>query len=132
MWAATVGANAKRFKLYQLLLGSAVAPASQASEFAVRRISARGTQNASFTPNPLDPADGAAQFTFDTGWAVNPTVTASSDMLNPSMNQQATFQWQVPQGYELIVPGTAGAGLALMSQSTTAAVAYMEQGWFEE
>src|SRR5262249_53069121 len=101
------GGTSGRVRLYHILCGSPAAPANQAAQFAVRRTSARGTQSTSFTPKPLDPADVACNATYDTSWAANPTITASSDLLNWAQNQQATFQWMVDPTNGLIIPATA-------------------------
>lgn len=122
----------KRVRVYGLIVGCEAAPANQASQFSFRRTSARGTSSATVTPNPLDPADGAFLGTFDTGWSGNPTITANSDLEQLSMNQQATAQIMLGPGYEMVIPLTSGAGIALMSVATTAAASYQFSQLFEE
>ncbi len=131
MFCLTGGVN-KRLRLYHLIAGCPIAPANQASSFEVQRTSARGTTSASFTPNPLDPADPACSATHDLTWAANPTITANSCMLPFPFNQQATFQWMVDPSNGIIVPATAGAGLAGVCVSTTSAVQYNFGIYFEE
>jgi hypothetical protein len=131
MWCLT-GGTAGRLSLYHLILGSAATPGNQAGLFALRRTSARGTQSTSFTPKPLDPADVACNATFDLTWSADPTVTASSDLLEIPVNQQATFQWMVDPSYGIKVPATSGAGLAMMSVSTTSAAAHTHSVFFVE
>lgn len=127
------GGTLKRLRLYGIIIGSVAAPANQANQFSVRRTSARGTSSQTVTPNPLDPADPACQALFDTGWSVNPTITASSDLApNVSLNQQSTFSAQLGATYEMVIPAVSGAGAALMAVATTAAVACQFWTAFEE
>lgn len=127
------GGATKRVRLYHLIVGSPATPGNQAGRFAIRRTSADGTSNASFTPTPLDPADPAAISEFATGWAVMPTITANSDMLHFSVNQQATFQWMVdPDRGAIVIPATSEAGLALMAVATTSAASHQFNAFFQE
>jgi hypothetical protein len=121
-----VGATTTRLRLYDFISGSDATPADAAFKLAFRRISAAGTTSATVTPNPLDPADPASLAAYGTAWNINPTVTASSEVLQVAHNQRATFRWvAIPDG-ELIVPATSGAGLALMAvvASATSNVAW--------
>lgn len=120
-----VGGATRRFSLYYLNIGCDAAPADSAFEFAVRRITARGTQSASFVLNPHDPADPVATTLMDTAWAVNPTITANSELLPVGMHQRTTFQWQQDPDFGLIVAATAGAGLALMSVTASSPVNFV-------
>jgi hypothetical protein len=127
------GGTSKRVRLYHLIIGSPATPGNQAGRFAVRRASAAGTPNASFTPTALDPADPACSAAFSTGWAVMPTITANSDMLHPSLNQQSTFQWMVdPDRGAIVIPATSGAGLPLMAVATTSAASHSFNAFFQE
>lgn len=76
----------------------------------IRRITASGTGTA-FTPNPLDPADGAASALVETSHTVDPTITANSDLLDVGGHQRSSYQWYAPPGGEIIVPVTNNAGL---------------------
>lgn len=126
------GGTSGRVRLYHLLIGSPATPGNQAAQFAIRRTTARGTQSASFTPKPLDPADVACNATWDSAWAANPTITAASDLLVIAMNQQASWQWMVDPTYGLVIPATAGNGLALLSDATTSAASFLYNGFFKE
>lgn len=131
MWALT-GGTSKRVRVYHTIIGSVATPANQAAHFAIRRTSVAGTTNLAFTATKLDPADPAAIAVFDTGWAVNPTITAASDLLVLPMNQQATVQWMVDPSNGLVIPATSGAGLVQMSVATTSAAAFLHNVFFEE
>lgn len=120
-----VGIATTRIRVYDFISGSDATPADNAGKFSFRRISARGTSTASVTPNPLDPADPASlAAAYDTAWSGNPTITANSDLLQFAHNQRATFRWVAAPDSELIIPATAGAGLALMAVVTTATANY--------
>ncbi len=119
-----VGAATTRLRVYDVVSGSDATPADAAAKLSFRRISAGGTTSATFTPTALDPADPASLATYGTAWNINPTVTASSDVLQVAHNQRATFRWVAVPDSELIVPATAGAGLALMSVVASATANY--------
>lgn len=131
MWCLT-GGTSKRVRVYHLVIGSPATPANQAGHFAVRRTSAAGTTSSAFTATKLDPADGAAIAVFDLTWAVNPTITASSDVHNVAMNQQATYQWMVDPANGIVIPATSGAGVCLVSVATTSAASHVFGCYFDE
>lgn len=121
----TIVANTTvRGRVYDFISGSDATPADAATKLGLRRISARGTQSTSVTPNALDPADPAALLIYDTAWSVNPTITASSEALQVAHNQRATFRWVAQPDSEIIIPATSGAGLALMSIVASATANY--------
>lgn len=113
-----------RGRIYDFISGSDATPADAATKLGFRRISARGTQSASVTANALDPADPAGLILYDTTWTINPTITASSEVLQVAHNQRATFRWVAQPDGELIIPATSGAGLALMSIVASATANY--------
>lgn len=118
------GATTFRLRLYDFISGSDASPADNAAKFSFRRISSNGTTLATVTPNALDPADPASLAVYTTAWSVNPTITASSDLLQIPHNQRATVRWVAAPDGELVVPATSGAGLALMAVVTSSAVNY--------
>ncbi len=127
-----VGAASRRLKLKDFISGSDATPADAASKLAFLRTSAAGTQTAQVTPNKLDPADGASIATMDTAWSADPTITANSQLLQVAHNQRATFRWVAAPGCELIVPATAGAGLALLAVVASANANYAWCALWEE
>lgn len=121
----TIVANTTvRIRVYDFVSGSDATPADAATKLGFRRISAAGTSSASVTPNALDPADPAALAAYATAWNINPTITASSEVLQVAHNQRATFRWVAVPDSELIIPATSGAGLALMSIVASATANY--------
>jgi hypothetical protein len=126
------GGTTTRLRIGDIIIGSNATPADNYAQFALRRTSAAGTTSATFTPTALDPADPAAAAVFATAWSVNPTITASSDLLEVSMNQRATFRWVAAPDSEIIVPATAGAGVALMSVATSGNASYTHTVLWQE
>jgi hypothetical protein len=102
--------------IYEINAGSD-ATADNAVKYAVMRTSARGTQSATVTPNSVDQnVTQAALTTVDTAWNINPTITASSWILQWGMHQRATYRW-VAYDYTKFLKTQAGTGkgMALMS-----------------
>lgn len=125
MWWLT-GGTVSRLTVYDIISGSDATPADNYAEFALRRATTLGTVSTSFTPTALDPANPAAAATFSLTASAQPTITASSDVLNIAHNQRATFRWVAAPGGELIVPATSANGFALMAVASNATGTY---GW---
>jgi hypothetical protein len=131
MWYLTGGA-VSRLVLYDLVVGSDATPADNYAEFAIRRTTTAGTTTTTFTPTLLDPANGAAAGVFVLTASAQPTITANSDLLNIPINQRATFRWVANPGGELIVPATAGNGLAFMAVASNATATYGITAYWSE
>ena len=127
-----VAATTTRGRLYDFISGSDATPADAATKLGFRRISARGTQSASVVGNALDVADPAALLVYDTAWNINPTITATSEVLQVAHNQRATFRWVAVPDSEIIIPATSGAGLALMSIVASATANYAWTSMWQE
>lgn len=125
------GAATIRPRIYEILMGSD-AVASNAAKYAFQRGTARGTQSTSVTPQALEPSDPGATCTWDNTWSVNPTLTGSAFLWTLGLNQQITYRWLAAPGKELIMPATAGAGLALMCLTQNAAFNAVYTTYFEE
>ena len=126
------GAATVRLRIYDLIASSDASPADASGKFALRRISSNGTTSTTVTANALDPADPAAIAVYTTAWSGNPTITANSDLLQFAHNLRATFRWVAAPNGELVVPATAGAGLALMAVVTNTASNYAWTTHWEE
>lgn len=98
--------------IYFLTIGSAATPADQASSLKILRFTAAGTSTA-FTPVAHDPGDPASLAAGGYNHTVEPTYTASSDLLHFSINQQNTYKWETLPQYGLKAPATAANGLGL-------------------
>lgn len=111
-----MGTATNQIAIYQITSGSD-ASADNAVKYAIRRTSARGTAATSYTPNPVDQnITQAALSTWDLTWNINPTITASSEVLQWAQHQRATVIW-VAYDYSKMLRSQAGTGkgLALMS-----------------
>lgn len=102
--------------IYEINAGSD-ATADNAVKYSLMRVSARGTSSTSVVANAVDQnVTQSALTTFDTAWNINPTITATSQILQWGMHQRATYRW-VAYDYTKFLRTQAGTGkgLALMS-----------------
>lgn len=102
--------------IYEINAGSD-ASADNAVKYAIMRVSARGTSSTSVTANAVDQnVTQAALSTWDTAWNINPTITASSQILQWAQHQRATYRW-VAYDYTKLLRSQAGTGkgMALLS-----------------
>ena len=88
------------------------ATADNAYTIQVQRITAVGSGGTAFTPTILDPADGAASAVARIADTTDPTITASSQLLQLGGHQRATVMWYAPPGGEIIIPATNSVGIA--------------------
>jgi hypothetical protein len=114
----------KRGKVVDIMIGAASNPNATDTyvQWDVSRITATGAgAYTAFTPNPTDPADGAAvNVSGVNATAEATTITANSSIWNETVNQRGAFRWQaVQESQALIWAATAGTGLILRAQSVT-------------
>jgi hypothetical protein len=108
------GIELRRFKLYDLNVGSDATPADVAITWLVGRTNtAAPTGGSAANPNPLDAAD-AAMSTLGMQ-AGTGGVTAGVTLMEFALNQRATFRWVAAPGSELVVPATANNGLQFLT-----------------
>lgn len=119
--AAVVATTAIRPMVNELEIGVSTTPADQTLQVTLSRHTAAGTAT-SFTPNPLDPADTACVSLGKITHTVEPTYTASQDLLNIYLNQRATFRWVAQDGRECVAPATAANGLGLRNLTSSASM----------
>lgn len=122
----------RRGKLYDFLLSSVATPADQAVKLSLGRTTAQGTAGASFTPNNLDSAGPAGEYSAGTAHSSEPTYTSNKELLVVSMNQRATFRWVAAPGGELVMPATQNAGIGSKSKSSTSTQAHELTVFHEE
>jgi len=96
------------------------ATADNAYTIMVKRITAAGSGGTTFTPTLFDPADGAASAVVRINDTTDPTITASSQLLQLGGHQRSTVMWYAPDGGEIIVPVTNNAGLVTQCTTVTA------------
>ncbi len=117
-----MGTATSQIGIYEINSGSD-ATADNAIKYSIRRNSARGTQSATVTPTAADQnVTQAALTTCDTAWNINPTITASSDVLQWGQHQRGTYRW-VAYDYTKFIRSQAGTGkgFSLMSVVVTSA-----------
>lgn len=115
------GTAAIRPKIYELNFGSPATPADNAADANVKRSTVVGTTTA-FTPTALDPADSMASVTAGyVNASVDPTYTASSQMLAFGWNQRAAYRWLANPDSEIVCAVGAGLGLGVQNQVVNAA-----------
>lgn len=118
----TIGAvsttQARRGKIYDLILGSEATPADAAVLWTVRRYTAAGT-NTAVTVAKMDDADAAFLGAAGENHSAEPTYTANTTVLNIPMNQRATFRWVAAPGGELVWPATTANGFGIFPTFST-------------
>lgn len=108
------GASMRRFRIWDVVLGSEAAAADNPFLFVFQRCTTTGTRTA-VTPQPLDPADAAAVTTAGENHTAEPTYTANAILLDVAMNQRTTMRWQVDPQDGLVVPATANNGIGIQT-----------------
>lgn len=104
-----MGTATSNVGIFELNVGSD-ATADNAAKYSIARTSARSTQATTVTPTALDQnVTQAALTTCDVTWNINPTITASSAILQWGMHQRATYRW-VAYDYSKFLRSQAGAG----------------------
>ena len=114
-------ATLKRGRIMELLVGADGAPNATDCQivYDVSRQTAAGTSTA-ITPTPKDPADVAAGTVGAANFTAEGTITATSTLLNMSLNQRASQRWfAMDENDGLIWPATNLAGLAVRALSPT-------------
>ena len=100
------------------------ASADNAVKHAIRRASARGTSSTSITPTALDQnVTQAALTTCDSAWNINPTITASSDLLVWGQHQRGTYRW-IAYDYTKFLRSQAGTGKGMSLMSVVVSSAF--------
>ena len=111
------GSTARRGYVEDIIFGADGTPADNALVFTVMRQTADDGTKTNVTPLAVDPADPAFTGLSRVNYTVEPTITASSNLLSLEINQRATFEWACAPGSELVIPATANAGVAIRAKS---------------
>lgn len=108
--------NARRGKVYDLLVGTNGTPADNYMEYDISRQTASGTATV-ITANALDPADSTLTSLCAANATAEGTVTANSSVFYVGVNQRASYRWVAAPGSELVFPATANNGFAQRTRS---------------
>lgn len=111
----------RRFRLFDVLVGSEGSPADNAFLYVFQRATAAGTSTA-VTPRNLDPADATTELDAGQNHTVEPTYTASTEFLYIPVNQRATMRWVAAPGAEIVFPATASNGYGIQTPTSSAVV----------
>lgn len=122
----------KRLLVYDLLFGYSGAPADASAIIAAQRSTTAPTGGTVVTPQPLDPADGAASALSMDGAVTNGTLTANAFLLNMGLNQRTSFRWVAREGKELVVPVSNNNGIHFLTPTSAGAIALQWGVHFEE
>lgn len=131
------GSTPRRYKVYDIQVGSSFAPGDTAVRFQVERVTATGSlAGTAMTPTSIDGGDSAASsVSFTNNCTTDPTIAANntSAIWYIAMNQRASYRWVAAPGSELVAPATQSAGLTIRATNpgSTAAIT-AEAGWYYE
>lgn len=114
--AATGATTLRRGLIYDILFGADGTPADNAMVYKADRQTTTGTRTAA-TPAPLDSGDAAALLTYGVNTTIEPTVTASTQLIEVPVNQRASYRWVAAPGGELVIPATNVAGIGFRAKS---------------
>jgi hypothetical protein len=118
-----MGTATSQIGIYEINTGSD-ATADNAVKYAIQRTSARQTQSATVTPTAVDQnVTQAALTTCDTAWNINPTITASSTILQWGSHQRGTYRW-VAYDYTKLLRSQAGTGKGMCLVSVVVSSAF--------
>ena len=126
----TAQAVTRRGCVWDLVYGCEGVAADNAFLFRAHRCTTTGT-GTTVLPNPNDPADAACTGVARENHTIEPTYTASQELLEIAMNQRSTFRWQVDPTCGLIYPATASNGIGWLTP-TAPALASTIQVFFNE
>lgn len=118
-----MGTATSQVAIYEINSGSD-ATADNAVKYSISRTSARGTSATSVTPNAADQnTTQAALTTCDLTWNINPTITATSGVLQWGQHQRGTYRW-VAYDYTKTLRTQAGTGKGLCLLSVVVSSAF--------
>lgn len=106
----------RRFKIYDVLIGTNGTPADNFVEWDISRITASSTTTV-LAAQPLDPADATSLIVATVNSSTFGTITTGSNVFYVGVNQRASYRWVAAPGGELVAPATSSAGFQLRARS---------------
>lgn len=103
--------------VYEINSGSD-ATADNAVKYSIMRTTSNGTTASTVVPNDLGQGAATAACVFGLTWNINPTITATSQLLQWGQHQRGTYRWVAYDYTKMLKTGTGPStfkGLALMS-----------------
>ena len=127
-----VAAPTSRARIYDILMGCSITPADQTAKFHLGRTTALGTEGSGFLPNNIDPGGPAGECDFGVGHSVEPTYTASKQLLVMACHQRATMRWVTNPETGIRSAAVQNNGLGWRSKSSTSTQGYDTTIFFGE
>jgi hypothetical protein len=109
-------ASPRRFRIYDVLIGTNGTPADNFIEWDISRVTASSTATI-ITPMPLDQADAATLTVATANSSTHALITGSGNVFYVGVNQRASYRWVAAPGGELVAPATSSAGFQLRTRS---------------
>lgn len=114
-----VGATVRRLKIFDVIIGCAIAPVDQAAEYGIYRATGGTAAGTAVTEFAFDGADVAATAAALSDLTTEPT--GKTDAPGIPLNSRNTFRWVARPGSEIVAPATADNGVGVQILSTSAA-----------
>ncbi len=108
--------TARRFKIYDVLIGTNGTPADNFVEWDISRITASSTTTV-LAATALDSADATALTVATVNSSQFGTITTGSNVFYIGVNQRASYRWVAAPGGELVAPATSSNGFQLRARS---------------
>lgn len=108
--------TARRFKIYDVLIGTNGTPADNFVEWDISRVTASSTTTV-LAAQPLDSADATALTVATVNSSTFGTITSGSNVFYVGVNQRASYRWVAAPGSELVSPATSSNGFQLRCRS---------------
>src|SRR6266446_5665675 len=106
----------RRFKVYDVLIGTNGTPADNFVEWDISRITASSTTTV-LAAQSLDSADATALTVATVNSSTFGTITSGSNVFYIGVNQRASYRWVAAPGGELVAPATSSNGFQLRARS---------------
>lgn len=120
----TAAAAARRFKLYDIIVGSEASPADFAFLWQVFRRTGTATAGTAPSVTTLDQGDTiASTLVANQAPTVNGAGGSTAPLLSIPLNQRSTFRWVAAPGSELVTNATASQGYGIATPTAGALVA---------
>lgn len=124
-------ASPRRFKVYDMVVGSEATPQDSIFLWRCFYVTAPGTATA-VTPQALDISDTIASTVVGNENHTIDATPSGVSVLQIPLNQRATFRWVAAPGGELIAPATTTDGFALYTPTASALIAVSATIHFDE
>ena len=112
------GGTTLRARIYDWMFGADGTPADNALVYLMQKTTAVVGVGTSVTPEPLDPADPAAEATALEDLTTEPTL-AGIPIIELPVNLRASYRWVAAPGSEIVIAAVANEGVDFAVKSAT-------------